>query len=279
MTQVRMKIKQSPDDFVVEELTDVVPGDGPYAFYRLEKSGWTTNEALMSIHRRWRIDSRGLSYGGLKDRHAHTFQYLTIFRGPRRDLSQDTISLTYLGQVPEPYSAASIRANRFAISVRNLTPMQVELAGKAVAEVQHDGVANYFDDQRFCSVSVGGDFVARQLVLGSYEAALKLALAEPYEHDRAASKRAKATLREHWGDWQKCKQTLPRGQARSLVDYLVSHPTDFRGAFARVQQDLAGLYLSAYQSYLWNRMLRNWLENHLPGNERVELRTKQGSFP
>jgi tRNA pseudouridine13 synthase len=271
-----MKIKQSPDDFMVEELTDVAPGDGLFALYRLEKSGWTTNDAIMAIRRRWRIDARRLSYGGLKDRHAHTFQYLTIFHGPRQNLSQDTFSLTYLGQVREPFSSTSIRANRFGITVRNLTPAQVEVAGHALEETKRDGIANYFDDQRFGSVSAGHDFVARQLVFGDLEAALKLALVEPYEHDRAAAMQEKATLRRHWGDWKACKQELPRGHARSLVDYLVSHPTDFRGAFARMRQDLASLYLSAYQSHLWNCMLAAWFQKHLQPNERIGLQTKRG---
>src|SRR2546425_8917597 len=35
----------------------------------------------------------------------------------------------------------------------------------------------------------------------------------------------------------------------------VHHPTDFKGALERLRPELRGLYLSAYQSYLWNRML------------------------
>ena len=82
-----MKLKQSPDDFQVEELTSVTPGaDGPFAFYRLTKRGWATPDAFASVLSRWKIEGRRLSYGGLKDRHAATAQFFTIFRGPRRGL-------------------------------------------------------------------------------------------------------------------------------------------------------------------------------------------------
>ena len=58
-----MKLKQQPDDFQVEDLTDIVPaGEGPFAFYRLEKSGWTTQDALQAIGRRWQIQPRRISY-------------------------------------------------------------------------------------------------------------------------------------------------------------------------------------------------------------------------
>src|SRR5579884_2918667 len=99
-----MKVKQQPEDFQVEELTAVAPtGGGPFALYRLEKRGWSTPDALAAVRRRWKVEPRRLSYGGLKDRHAITVQYLTIFRGPRRSLEHHGIRVDYLGQVPRPY--------------------------------------------------------------------------------------------------------------------------------------------------------------------------------
>ena len=51
-----MKLKQAPEDFQVEEVTDVIAGaEGLFAFYRLEKSGWATPDALQAIRRRWRL--------------------------------------------------------------------------------------------------------------------------------------------------------------------------------------------------------------------------------
>ena len=112
-----MKLKQRPEDFRVEELTDAVAAEsGDFAFYRLDKTGWTTPDALAAIRRRWQIDFRRLSYGGLKDRHAVTSQHLTIFRGPKRSLSHERITLTYLGQRTEPFTATDIRANRFTVT-------------------------------------------------------------------------------------------------------------------------------------------------------------------
>src|SRR5262249_30929875 len=147
-----------------------------------------------------------------------------------------------LGQVAAPYTSRDIRANRFRLTLRALLPADVATAELALEEVRREGVPNYFDDQRFGSVSTGGEFVARLLVLGRYEDALRQALTGPYEYDRAPQKQEKATLRACWGDWPTCKERLPRGHARSLVDYLVHHPGDFRGALARLRPELRGLY-------------------------------------
>jgi tRNA pseudouridine13 synthase len=275
-----MKLKQSPDDFRVEEVTDVVPVDrGPFAFYRLEKRGWSTPDALSVVRRRWKIEPRQLSYGGLKDRHAATVQYLTIFHGPRRSMRHHEISVEYLGQITQPYTSTSIRANRFAICLRDLTPAEAEAAGQALDQVRADGVPNYFDDQRFGSVASGGEFVARLMILGQFEDALRLALTGPYEFDRAEQKQEKATLREHWGNWQTLKEKLPRGHARSLIDYLLHHPGDFRDAVARLRPELRGLYLSAYQSHLWNRMLAHCLRENCRPEQLLAVQLRLSEVP
>jgi tRNA pseudouridine13 synthase len=275
-----MKLKQTPADFRVEELTETTPGpSGEFALYRLDKVGWTTPDALELIRRRWQIDFRRMNYGGLKDRHADTTQYLTIFRGPRRDLRQDGIGVHYLGQVFEPFTSRNILANRFTVTLRGLSSDTESTAVTAADEVARTGVPNYFDDQRFGSVGSDGAFVAKEMIHGRFEEALKLALAAPYEFDRAEAKREKAALLAHWGDWPACKAALPRGHARSLVDYLVSHPTDFKGAVVRLRPELRGLYLSAYQSFLWNRVLAAWLGANFPPSALGKLELKTGQYP
>jgi tRNA pseudouridine13 synthase len=139
-------------------------------------------------------------------------------------------------------------------------------------------VPNYFDDQRFGSVSEG-EFIGKLLVEGRFEDALEQALTAPYEHDRGPQKAEKATLIKHWGDWPACKEKLPRGHARSLVDYLVHHPGDFRGAVVRLRPELRGLYLSAYQSHLWNRMLARWLRERLRPEQLLSVTLRLGEVP
>ena len=276
-----MKLKQQPDDFQVEELTDLVPEEkGAFAFYRLEKRGWATPDAFAAVMRRWGLASQQLSYGGLKDRHAATVQYFTIYHGPRRGLHHHDVSVAYLGQVREPYMSRHIRANRFQLVLRDVAEAERGLMEMRLQEVAAAGLPNYFDDQRFGSVTEeGGEFIGRLLVRGQFEAALRLALAAPYEHDRAEQKKEKRILNEHWGDWATCKEQLPRSHARSLADYLRVHPDDYRGAVARLRPELRGLYLSAYQSHLWNRILAWWLREQLPSEQLRPLALRLGDVP
>jgi tRNA pseudouridine13 synthase len=275
-----MKVKQLPEDFHVEELTDVTPtGAGPFAFYRLEKRGWTTPDALAVVRRRWKIEPRRIAFAGLKDRHAVTVQFLTILHGPRCNLQQAGLRLDYLGPLPRPYTSADSRGNRFRLVVRNLSADDVSRARVALDEVRADGVPNYFDDQRFGSVRPGEEFIARLLVRGDFEAALRLALTGPYEHDRAAARQEKALLQAHWGDWPVLAGKLPRGPTRAPVEHLLRHAGDFRGAFLRLRPELRTLYLSAYQSHLWNRVLARRVEVGCRPEQVLRVGAKLGAVP
>ena len=117
------------------------------------------------------------------------------------------------------------------------------------------------------------------MVFGRFERALWLALAAPYEFDRAEAKREKATLTKLWGKWPECQKQLPKSHARSIVSYLAAHPTDFKGAVARLRPELQGLYLSAYQSYLWNKVLAAWLTHALGPANLADVELKLGRVP
>jgi tRNA pseudouridine13 synthase len=275
-----MKLKRQAEDFRVEELPLVKAGDqGRFTFYRLDKRGMGTLEAIEAIGRRWNIAGRRVSYGGLKDRHAVTTQYLTIFDGPERGLRESSFDLSPLGKLAHPYGPAHFQGNRFTVVLRDLSQPALERAVKAVGELPRDGLPNYFDDQRFGSVGFGGGFIGHAWLAGEHERALRLALAEPNPSDRPGTKAEKAILREFWGRWPEAKARLERSHARSLVTYLVDHPTDFRGAFARIRRELRSLYFSAFQSHLWNLMLGRMIDKLTRPDQRVAIDFKVASLP
>src|SRR5438128_482426 len=151
-----MHIKQKAEDFRVEELTNCRAGkSGDFALYRLEKRGWTTPDALAIVRKRWKIETRRVAFGGLKDRHAETIQYLTILKGPQRKLTHTNLHVTYLGQVPEPYDSKHIEANRFAVTIRAMTDEQIGAALRSLEEVRTVGVPDYSYNQRLGAVSKG----------------------------------------------------------------------------------------------------------------------------
>lgn len=275
-----MKLKCQPEDFRVEELPVVAPTErGRYMLYRLVKRDLGTIEAIASIRRRWNLDPRQVQYGGLKDRHAVTTQYLTITDGPQAAISDSRYSLELLGRLPHPYSSHSFRGNRFDLVMRDLTAGPLAAILAELQTVAADGLPNYFDDQRFGSVGNSGQFIAQAWLVGNHEQALKLALSEDNAFDRSTAKSTKKIVRELWGKWAEIKARLDRSSTRSIVTYLVDHPADHAGAFARLPRDVRSLYFSAFQSHLWNTMLARFIEQTAPEPERSDIALKMGTLP
>ncbi|MFO0956738.1 MAG: tRNA pseudouridine(13) synthase TruD [Isosphaeraceae bacterium] len=275
-----MKLKCRPEDFRVEELPTTSPGRaGRFVYYRLIKRGLGTLEAVEVIRRRWNLSAWQIRYGGLKDRHAETIQYLTILNGPERPFRDSRIDLEPLGRLDRPYSSQDFRGNRFALVIRDLSREAADRAKRAAEDVPRDGLPNYFDDQRFGSIGPGGEFLGEAWLKGDAERALKLAIAGFNPHDRAPQRAIKKALNGNWGRWHEAKQALPRSHERSIVTYLADHPTDFDGAFCRLNRDLRSLYFSAFQSDLWNRMLAAWLGRELRPEQLSEVEFKVGPLP
>ena len=245
-----MKLKSLPEDFEVEELSDFPMDGGPFAVYLLTKRSLGTPEAITAISSRWNFPRRVIGYGGLKDKHAITRQWVTIQRGPRRDFREESLSLTYQGQANRPFGPQDIVANRFHIVLRNLTEESLQQILSVRESLSTFGIPNYYDDQRFGSLGESGEFIGRPWCLGNYERALWLAIAEPNSHDRPNDRDEKEIIRRLWGDWVACKNSLRKSSSRSIITYLVDHPERFREAFALQRQDMRSLWLAAYQSDL-----------------------------
>jgi tRNA pseudouridine13 synthase len=276
-----VKLKRIPEDFQVDELSQVTSTSGPFALYQLTKQSIGTLEVINMVVDRWKIPRRRISYGGLKDKHALTTQFVTVHHGPKKPLTQRSFELEYLGQVRQAFVPADIDGNRFTITLRDMTVQEIERAESAAEDVRRDGVPNYFDDQRFGSLGSSGEWIAKPWCLGDWERTLWLALADPHRDDRSDDKKQKAILRDHWGRWCECKQALSRSHRRSIVTFLADKEAagkliDFRGAFCNLNIDLRGLYLSAFQSALWNRMLTRRLKENAAPTSVIPFELKSG---
>ncbi|MDB5390012.1 MAG: tRNA pseudouridine synthase TruD [Planctomycetaceae bacterium] len=238
-----------------------------------------TPETIEEILRRWKLPRDRVSYGGLKDKHALTTQFVTIFQGPRRDLREHAFEMIYVGQASQPFTPQFISGNKFLVTLRSLQPDAVKQVIDALEFVRRDGIPNYFDDQRFGSVGFSGEFVAQPWCLGNYERTIWLALADANEHDRPDERAEKQALRDHWGNWQACKRALRPSNRRSIITFLADRPDDFRGAVGRLRIDLRGIYLAAFQSAMWNRLLAAWIKAECRPDQLVPVSLKLGPVP
>lgn len=263
-----MKIKSLPEDFVVDEVSKIKLGHGKFSIYRLSKTNIGTLEALTHLASDWNIPKSRFSYCGLKDRHARTTQLVGLEDGPEQNGNGRNWSAEYLGKAKSELSAKNLQANKFTIVIRDLDVEQAE--SLCQFSDSKPCIPNYFDKQRFGSVTHDGQFPAVPWCQGNYERAVFLALAEHNPHDRPVEQKQRAILRDNWGDWLKCKELLDRSNRRSVVTYLVDHPEGFKKAAGLIDRSMRSLYVSAFQSRLWNEVVSQLLANSFPDSAEVD---------
>ncbi|MBE3100172.1 MAG: tRNA pseudouridine(13) synthase TruD [Planctomycetes bacterium] len=262
------------------------------ALYRLAKENLTTPQAAAALAKALGVRPGQVAWAGLKDRHARTVQHVTApahavkAGGNLAQIQGRDWQAERLGWLDEAITAAAIEANRFGITVRGLSreacrrmheaaqllaatpverPPDLTVAAQAAPAPSRLRpfvpssllFVNYFGDQRFGSARHGRGFLARHLVRGEFEEALRLAIAVWHRKDSRRMKEFKRAAAESWGRWADALARLPRCPERQAVEHLASAPGDFRGAFAALPYDFQEMAVHAYQSHLWNAIARH----------------------
>lgn len=270
-----MIIRRVPEDFRVEEmpresfLAGLLPAPGPrdaYAVFRVTKTSLSTPEAVSILAKALGVRAGSVAYSGLKDKHAVTDQLVSVKAESPRAITAMVESIANRGLVAQrigwaarALEAGDIRGNRFEIVVRGGNPQSMEemdrragLFSRATGEVLF---VNYFGDQRFGSARHGGGMVARHLINGEFEDALRLAIATPARKDTGARRAFTRELINAWGQWDEVLPKLPRCPQRAAIETLAAG-RDFRAAFAALPNFEQRMFVDAYQSHLWNGTAR-----------------------
>lgn len=264
-----MRYKVQPQDFVVEEqMRPPLASRGDFAIYRLRKRGVAALRVQAQIARALGVSQSDVVIPALKDKNAVTVQYIAVrSTGPAR-MTGDGFEAEFLGRSRRSLTPSDITANRFTAVLRDLADEAARIPER-LAQLAQSGLPNYFDQQRFGSVVPGEDHIGKRILRRDAERALRAYLTQPFVGDPAPVRQFKAFACAHWGDWDRLFEAAPRpSNYRSVLTYLRDHPTGgsaqratcYRKPLNLITRRLLSIYLSAYQSLLWNRIAGRYLE-------------------
>jgi len=269
-------IKARPEDFVVEEKADLpLRPAGEHRVYRLRKSGWNTDDLLKHLARAFGVSPSSFSYGGRKDKHGLTSQFIAI--SDPRDFSREgrNFALEACGFMDRPMGPNLIRANAFRITIRDLA--DPEAVARNLGDVRLSGVPNYFDDQRFRSYDPERGFFAEKVLRRHWNGALQVYFASIPSGTDGRERERRKTLFENWKNWPACL-TLAAGPLEEKVfRYLRDHPREFARALHLIPEDEVAMQYAAYQSHLWNEVLRRLVTKFVPSPAFVP--GAEGGYP
>jgi tRNA pseudouridine13 synthase len=296
-----MIIRRQPTDFQVREtLRPDLLRTQPDAFtlFSVEKTSLTTPEAAARLAKALGVKASVVSYAGLKDKHAVTHQHMAVptakndsseggastGQGPGPDaLSQARgITAKQIGYCPSALSAADIERNSFVIVVRGCTRANIAAFHKRGGSVRTPTgdlpIVNYFGEQRFGSARHGAGFIAAHLIKGEFEQALKLAIATPARKDSGSRREFTRAAATNWGNWKRAVKLTPACPQRAALEALAAGK-DAREAFAELPYVEQEIFVDAYQSHLWNRIVAAWARNSPYLLESSNLREDGMVFP
>ncbi len=150
---VAARLKQSPQDFEVEEILGFEPdGGGEHQFLWIEKRGLNTVDAAKRLVSFAGLREADISWAGLKDRQALTRQWFSLhLPGREVDWSSWTdpdLQILRAERHSRKLRRGSHRGNRFVITLRDLHgDLDAMLSG--LQRIADEGVPNYFGAQRF----------------------------------------------------------------------------------------------------------------------------------
>lgn len=268
-------IKASPEDFIVEEISQGPEGnpDGNYLIVDLKLTNWETNRAFKHISKKLHISRNRIEFAGTKDKRAITRQLISI-QGKDFDIEDlKIVDMEVMGSYrsDRPVKMGDLLGNKFKIRLTRTNPGAYDHAAATLEQIKEaGGFPNYFGPQRFGTIRPITHMVGKHIIRRDYEEAVRTYIANPFPAEGEEACKA----REMASDLNNLEEALkiyPHDYSfeRSMMHYLISNPGDYVGAINQLPSNLTLMFVHAYQSLLFNRILSERLVRGLPINEPI----------
>ncbi|MFT4867931.1 MAG: tRNA pseudouridine13 synthase [Candidatus Nanohaloarchaea archaeon] len=264
---IKGEIKEQVNDFIVEELAShETDEDGDHLIVKLRKQNMTTMEAISKLSNMLHISKNRIGYAGNKDKRAVTEQHISIQGVTQEDVNQvftDEFELEVVGRNGH-IGLGNLDANRFEITIRQLNLPVDDLNDRTlkIVDEMDSKFPNYFGKQRFGSSRPITHQVGRLILQEEYEEAVWTYIAKPYDQEYKSIRKIRQEL---WDtrEVEDAAEKFPEQYRyeKALLYHLTKNPGDYKGAIKRLPDGLQQLFIHAYQSWIFNRVLSRLIED------------------
>jgi tRNA pseudouridine13 synthase len=270
-------LRANAEDFQVEEVyQDFNYEGGRFLVLEVEKKDWDTHHLIRELSKQLRISQKRFGWAGTKDKRALTRQRICVMNLDESELERirlPDIKIRVLGRTNRGVDLGDLLGNRFKIKIREMDcrdlPSSLDRISEEIQKL--DGIPNYFGAQRFGETRPVTHEVGKALVHGKAENAVFTYLALPFSDEPEATRNARKML---W-DKRDIKEALKNYPSYlryelAMLNYLVEKPGDYAGSFNVLSPNLRRMFVHAYQSYIFNRILSRRMAAGLPLNRAID---------
>ncbi len=250
-------IRQQPEDFQVDEIPLYEPcGEGDHLYVRVEKRGLTTYDLLRELANALNCKERDLGYAGLKDARAITRQTVSVpLRKPDdvKGLQIPGVKILSACLHHNKLRPGHLAGNRFRIRIHQPGAEALQRAEAILSTLEKTGVPNRFGEQRYGALG-NSHRIGRAILRDDYTVAIDEIMGDPAKIDHPGWQQAIEAY--HSGELETAIEKLPRHcrPERRLLEMIKNGRTP-RKAVLDMPRKLLRLYLSAYQSSLFDRLI------------------------
>ncbi|MDD4126995.1 MAG: tRNA pseudouridine(13) synthase TruD [Methanomicrobium sp.] len=259
-------LRKDPSDFAVNEIfADIKLTGGPQLICELKKTNWELMRAVNEISKKLGISSKRISWGGTKDKRAVTTQLISIYGVKPEDIKRvhlKDIEIKPLGLARTQMSLGDLKGNEFEIKISDCTGDNLSSALEECKAKAAEGLPNYYGIQRFGTLRPISHLVGIAMLKGDYKDAVMKYAGFPCDDEREETKNARKVFDETENP-KEALDLMPLNMhyERSLLHHLIEKPDDYEGALSAIPPKLLSMFVSAFQSYLFNRILSMRIEN------------------
>ncbi len=273
------RIKAHAEDFMVDEISDLPPAKegGRYTIATITTRNWEMNRLVKQLASALRVSRNRIGFAGTKDKRAITSQLMSFEMAPEAldSIELNDIWVSDVYQAARPIKIGDLIGNRFSVHVRECELKDDELAYD-IASCKESldavgGFPNYFGVQRFGVTRPITHLVGKSIVAGEFKEAVVTYLAHPSEYESPESKACRLELLQPDGRDDLLSE-FPRSMnfEKTLVEHLARRPEDYAGALRQLPDNLQMMFVHAYQSYIFNRILSERMRRGMPIHEPIE---------
>ena len=271
------KLRSIPEDFVVREASNY-PSEkenGRFTIADVTATNWETNLLVRELSNWLHISRQRIGFAGTKDKRAKTTRLMSFYNIPINKLSEIKIKDVEIENIytsDYPVKIGNLNGNRFEIIVRNINKKIKSNCVKDVVSFigKYGGFPNFYGIQRFGIVRPITHVVGKYIVKSDFEKAAMSYIANPMDGEEEESYLLREQL-EKTRDFSEALKSYPNklNFEKAILNKLVVNPKDFVGAIKELPRNLLTMFVYAYQSHLFNRILSERIRKKLPLNEAL----------
>lgn len=267
------RLKHLAEDFIVEEIPRSPPpaDDGKYVIATVTSTNWEMNRLVRMLSKNLGISRNRIGFAGTKDKRAITTQLIS-FEAPLEQvqaISMHQVEIRDAYRSNKHLTIGDLIGNRFTIKVKDCRLKGPELledvtATRSALDLLR-GFPNFFGVQRFGAVRPITHLVGRSIVRGDLEGAVMWYVGHPNDNEDEASRDARNRLQQD-RDFGAAMSYFPNKLTfeRMVIGWLDRNPGDYAGAIRVLPGNLQMMFVHAYQSYMFNRMISERMRRSLP---------------